>query len=391
MPHLPPARALILLMTAASIHSCIVTRPPAPRLQPAAATTRPATKPAVGAPAPPATEQPSQTAAEVTAPVSSGEPTSDAGPPPRKIDPPGEELARRIAADLRKNAGSATSTSSPPRSPDGNNAGSSVGPRNELAATLPEYARSRDGKQIAFVRHGENGDLLWLANADGSKARTLFDIQTQKATLDGGVQGYIPDKDIYDPQFSADDRSIYFQAFAGWATSMALYVTRIESRRTTIVVDVNGYQVLASCEKRPSLRGHIIAYRHSYSTFALSTFDGYFLVTPGGKTLGVIGPEPENVERFLQRECSTTSAPPVAVPTIPSRWLGLPPCGNEQVLRYEPLHFLDGTILPIFYFVAPKHARVPFKSLNLDDVKSPPIKLEELEELWQSCASSESR
>jgi hypothetical protein len=297
---------------------------------------------------------------------------------PRPPDPPGEEMARTIAAQLRESGSETAGALPPPRDPNDNNLGSLVRSSTELAAELEPFTRSHDGKHLAFVRKDATSSSLWMADIDGTNARSLFDSRTAEVKTNDGTLGSLPGESLFDPQFSRDDRRVYFQTDS-WATSFALYATELTTGKTAFQVDTNGYDVLDTCEKRPSLEGHLIAYRHSYSTLVATAVDLYFLLDSFGKEVGILGPEPENVARYLASHCSTSPAPPPPpAPSIPPQLRSLPPCGQEGVLRYEPILFLDGTILPIFYIVSAKKARVPFKRLDILQDVSAPLRLEDL-------------
>jgi hypothetical protein len=325
-------------------------------------------------PAPP----PSTTATPVDAGDASSPPVDAASDSqePRPPDPPGETMAQTIANVLRRSAASGQGIPAPRPAGD-NNFGALVRPAAEIAAEIPHYARSHDAKQLAFVRVDGASAALWTADSDGTHARPVFDTSTGKAKLPEGNVGSLPSDSIMDLRFTRDDRGLFFQT-DGWATSLALYRLDFRTNKAGFVIDANGYSVIDECPKQRSLEGKVIAYRHSYSTLLVTAIDLYFLVDGSGKVHGVVGPEPENVERFLQTQCAGAKPALPPAPTIPAHLTELPACGRGNVLRYDPVHFLDGTVLPVFYVVRRGSARVSLKSLDLDALVNGPVFLEDL-------------
>jgi hypothetical protein len=53
------------------------------------------------------------------------------------------------------------------------------------------------------------------------------------------------------------------------------------------------------------------------------------------------------------------------------------------VLRYAPVHFLDGTALPVFYVVGPQYKTGPLK---IEMLGSPSISLDDLQDFDAVCA-----
>jgi hypothetical protein len=303
---------------------------------------------------------------------------------PNVVDPPAPELARLLARELRQGSeadmlGRAKGLPAP-RDPNDNNPGSLVLSGIELAARELPAAVAHDRKHFAFVRRqGETG-TLWLAAIDGNQLQQLFDPEHDKAKLPEG-RGLLPSAALFDVQFSADDRAIYFQS-EGWATSAALYRLELGQRQPSFVIDANGYRVLSGCTKRPALNGSLIAYRHTYDTLLVSAYDVYALVSARGQSQGLIGPERSNVMRFLRGACTDTKPEPPPVSAVPERLKTFPPC-QAGVLRYAPVHFLDGTELPVFYVVAPQHKT---GRLTPEMLVAPPLSLEDLGDFDAVCA-----
>jgi hypothetical protein len=303
---------------------------------------------------------------------------------PNVVDPPAPELARQLAHALKVSSeadllGRAQGLPAP-RDPRDNNPGALVLPGIELAAQKLPFAVAHDRQHFAFVRRAGESGTLWLATIDGRHVQQLFDPEHDRAQLSEG-HGLLPSAALFDVEFSADDRALYFQS-EQWATSAALYRLELGQQQPSFVVDANGYRVLTDCTKRPALNGSLIAYRHTYDTLLFGAYDVYALLSPHGKSQGLIGPEPANVVRFLRAAC--TAAPPAApaLAVVPQRLKQFPPC-QSGVLRYAPVRFLDGTELPVFYVVGPEHQSGP---LTLKDVVAGPISLEELSNFEQVCA-----
>jgi hypothetical protein len=305
---------------------------------------------------------------------------------PNVVDPPAAELARLLAAELKQSSradllGRAQGLPAP-RDPNDNNPGNLVLPGIELAARELPFAMAHDRKHFAFVRREGEAGTLWLAAVDGNHLQQLFDPERDKAKLHDG-RGLLPSAVLFDVQFSADDRAIYFQS-EQWATSAALYRLELGRRQPSFVIDANGYRVLSDCTKRPALNGSLIAYRHTYDTLLASACDVYALVSAQGRSQGLIGPEPTNVVRFLQGACTDTKPELPPAPLVPERLKKFPPC-QVGVLRYAPVRFLDGTELPVFYVVGPQHKT---GRLTLEMLRAPPISLEDLEAFDAVCAPS---
>jgi hypothetical protein len=246
----------------------------------------PAPSTAAAPPAASAVSKPALPSASASVPVSAPAVAASAPNPPSKdapaaaaalpnvVDPPAPELARRLAEELRQLRQSSEADLlgrarglPAPRDPNDNNPGSLVLSGIELAARELPVAVAHDRKHFAFVRReGETG-TLWLAAIEGNHLQQLFDPKHDKAKLPEG-RGLLPSAALFDVQFSADDRAIYFQS-EEWATSAALYRLELGQRQPSFVIDANGYRVLSDCAKRPALNGSLIAYRHTRLLLAL--------------------------------------------------------------------------------------------------------------------------
>jgi hypothetical protein len=289
-------------------------------------------------------------------------------------DPPADVLARAFAEQLRRNPNAAELELTPPRDPNDNNPGSLVRSADELANVLIPFRLSHDRRQLVFARRDQGVSSIWIAAQDGTKPQRVFDVGSDQAKEPDGKLARLASDAVYDLQFSGDNRSVFFQA-DHWATSAALYRLDLATHKAVFVVDANGYNVITRCPKQSQLVGSIIAYRHTYDVLLATAFDVYTLVDPTGHKRGVIGPSPDNVDRYLHNSCAQTASDPPPHVAIPPRYLTQPACGDD-VLRYAPLHLLDGSELPVFYFVKKSRAH---ESPTLDTIdKMGPIALEDL-------------
>jgi hypothetical protein len=289
-----------------------------------------------------------------------GPPRAIAGDHPASALPlSGSDLALQFAHELADGAKAVSLEVPVPRSPYDNNPFSLVRSADDIALEERDgFVISHDKKWIAFaVPEDSHVPALWIARADGTEAREIVHLARTNATLQDGSAGVIPSESLFSLAFSADDRSLYFQT-DGWATSLALYSVNVKDGSVRFVVDANGYFVVDACRKR-SLVGNLIAYRHSYVELQ-SAVDWYYLLAPSGRELGAIGPGPEYVERFLSKECGAPKPAPV-----PPQLLRRPGC-DGMLLRYEPRRFLDGSVLPRFYWVRKEDAFRAFERLDVE-------------------------
>lgn len=104
--------------------------------------------------------------------------------------------------------------------------------------------------------------------------------------------------------------------------------------------------------------------QHSYFfPIPMPPVDWYFLIDEQGQRIGIVGPEPENVARFMARRCGRGVAPPdppkaQVPPRLRASQLD---CGGYVVKR-NPLQFLDGTGLELFFVTekaSPRTADAP--------------------------------
>lgn len=154
---------------------------------------------------------------------------------------------------------------------------------------------SPDGRTVAFVRGTPgkmistgSGDVeaseLWVIDADGKNPVRLLTGATHpkpERLLAG----------MHSPQWSPDGKRLYFLS-AAWATSAAVHVIDLATKRERFVCAGNSLQVLRTGE----YRGHLIVEQHRYFLGG-GSYDWHWLLRPDGSEVGPIG---EDTEMFLE-------------------------------------------------------------------------------------------
>ena len=348
-----------------------VTTPPAGSLQAAAPL------PSLASPGPPTPVAPSAGPPPAPAPGEAQTSARDAESGPVS-DPPAAELAQRFARSLSADPLASETALPAGREPNDNNPGSLVRSAEDLAGASLPFSLSHDKRQLVFIRRDAGSSSIWLAAADGSLVRQIFDPKIDRVKLPDGKLRIMSSTGVFGVRFSRDDKTVFFQT-DGWATSLALYRLNLRARTVAFVIDTNGYSIVEQCPERHQLEGSIVAYRHSYDTLLATALDIYFLTDAAGRALGTLGLEPENVDRYLHNQCAPPPTQPAPTVVVPPRLKSLPRCG-EGFLRYAPVHFLDGSELSVFYVVKPGHQHD--QTLTLDNTASPPIRLDSLMEAF---------
>ena len=161
-----------------------------------------------------------------------------------------------------------------------------------------------DGKWVVFVRTllgkkiesgaGEHDAAeLWQVRTDGKEPLML--VGTRGADkMENLIAGF------EDVQFSSDGRRVYFVTPA-WATSGAVHVVDTTNRKERFVVAGNGLRVLHSGE----YRDHLLLAQHRYFLGG-GSYDWFYLFTPDGKEVGVVG---EDTENFLSTYADEEARP----------------------------------------------------------------------------------
>jgi hypothetical protein len=94
--------------------------------------------------------------------------------------------------------------------------------------------------------------------------------------------------------FALDGGSIYFISSA-WATSGAIHLINIQTKKTRFVTPGNSVQLVPSGK----YVGHLIVQKHKYFA-GTGSYDFYWLVSPKGQEVLLIGEQQEQVVQFLQ-------------------------------------------------------------------------------------------
>jgi hypothetical protein len=165
---------------------------------------------------------------------------------------------------------------------------------------------SRDGKRIVFTRttgksmdcqgNGAQSDAyeLWTANADGSGARKLLGVAPND-DLHKSICGF------QGAQFSSNGNLLYFETPA-WATSGAIHVYDFRAGKEHYVIDGDDVMVLANCDA-PEYRDKLIVTQHKYFVFS-GSYDWPWLISPQGKTLGLVGGDDANLKEIVKDACT---------------------------------------------------------------------------------------
>jgi len=170
-----------------------------------------------------------------------------------------------------------------------------------------EPVLSPDGRRLVFTRtvgkplstcSGSGAETdnveLWTANIDGSGARKLLGVR-QADDLHKALCAFT------DAQFSSDGNLLYFETPA-WATSGAIHVYDFRAGKEHYVVDGDDLEVLAKCAE-PDFRDKLIVTQHKYFVFG-GSYDWPWLISPQGKTLGLVGGDNVDLKAVVKDACS---------------------------------------------------------------------------------------
>lgn len=148
------------------------------------------------------------------------------------------------------------------------------------------------GEWVVFVRRTSKEPVssgaddhpaseLWQIRADGKEPLMLV------ATHDAEEMENVI-ASFHQIQFSTDGRRVYFIT-AAWATSGAVHVVDTTNRKERFVVSGNDLRVVPSGE----YRDHLLVSQHRYFLGG-GSYDWYYLFTPAGKEVGVVGKSTAN-------------------------------------------------------------------------------------------------
>ena len=150
-----------------------------------------------------------------------------------------------------------------------------------------------DGKWVVFVR-SVDGKPITSGSPDSSPSAELWQIRIdgkEPTRLARTREAEKPENIIAafdDLQFSADGRLVYFVSPA-WTTSGAVHVIDTTNRKERFVVAGNALRVLHSGK----YRDHLLLAQHRYFLGG-GSYDWFYLFTPDGKEVGVVGEDTEN-------------------------------------------------------------------------------------------------
>jgi hypothetical protein len=305
-----------------------------------------------------------RTAARTAAvPTPAPRPAAPAPPPPPQTRPAPAPSGAALSGVLP----------APPQ-PEQNNVFGHVRPASELED--PEArAVSPDGTHVATARKAS----VWLSDPDGKNGREVLDAATAKVDNPPDGTSLAATSGVYDLAFSPNGKHLYFQA-DGWGTSLALYYLDVDQGRVRFVHDANGYSVIQKCTAKNQV-GRLIILEHRYfDPIPASAVDWYFLIDDQAKRFGIVGPEPENVARFLARTCGLGHAPPApAAQRIPAKLARKSVRCGDALLRRKPIPFLDGTSLELFLYTSAQELRENPKVIPMA------VSVEDAEHMIEGC------
>jgi dipeptidyl aminopeptidase/acylaminoacyl peptidase len=151
---------------------------------------------------------------------------------------------------------------------------------------------SPDGKSVVFVRGTPDtivatgsGDVeateLWIVGSDGRKPALLVKGHTadDARQIVGGIVG---------AQFSPDGKHLYFVS-AAWATSGAVHVVDLATRKEHFFTDGSALEVVPNGDHK----GSLLIQKHKYFIGG-GTYDWFWLIKPDGKEVGPVGEDTDN-------------------------------------------------------------------------------------------------
>ncbi len=156
---------------------------------------------------------------------------------------------------------------------------------------------SPDGRKVVFGRTTQEKAVyseeqereIWLSDISGKEVRRIL------ATLHDDA----PEKTLTQFNnwiFSADGKQLYFLTVA-WAVSNALHVLDLASSKEHYITDANDVLVIG----KGKYANHLVVMKHKYFKRE-GSYDYYWLITPEGKELKMVGEDKEQAERFIRRQ-----------------------------------------------------------------------------------------
>ena len=178
------------------------------------------------------------------------------------------------------------------------------GPRRQITSSGGDFdpSLSPDGKTVVFARRIPG--QACPPESDCLPATTLWAVNLSEAPLDprpvftGPVRGATGEPTeptfthLFLPQLSPDARYLYF--LVNYATtSNAIYRFDLKSKKVDFISPAGSYRIVPSGR----CQGYLIASIRK-STLSLRIFHWYWLLTPEGKEVGLIGPDDMDADSF---------------------------------------------------------------------------------------------
>jgi dipeptidyl aminopeptidase/acylaminoacyl peptidase len=142
---------------------------------------------------------------------------------------------------------------------------------------------SPDGRQSAYLQDKE----IWLSDAANRDVKRIVAVQPHDN----------PHKNLGEFNslvFSPDGKRLYFMSEA-WVTSNGIHVFEISTGTEHFVTDGNTLQILSNGQ----YAGFLIVQKHKYFKQG-GSYDYFWLVSPAGKVLKMIGKTDAQVDRFVR-------------------------------------------------------------------------------------------
>jgi hypothetical protein len=161
---------------------------------------------------------------------------------------------------------------------------------------------SPDGRTVAFARKTPGSPCP--LESDCLPATTLWTVNLSERPLEprlvfsGPVRGATGEAiepmftHLFSPQLSPNGRYLYFLVNYS-TTSNAIYRFDLKTKKAEFISTGNGYRIVASGH----CQGFLIASIRK-STLSLRIFYWYWLLTPEGKEVGLIGPDDADADSF---------------------------------------------------------------------------------------------
>ncbi|MDD4964331.1 MAG: hypothetical protein PHI11_10495 [Gallionella sp.] len=130
---------------------------------------------------------------------------------------------------------------------------------------------------------------LWISDLSGKQVRRLLATHHDE----------VPEKTLTQFNnwiFSADGKQLYFLS-AAWAVSNALHVLDMASGKEHYITDANDVLVIG----RGKYANHLVVSKHKYFDGGGSS-DYYWLVTPKGREIKMVGEDEEQAARFIRKQ-----------------------------------------------------------------------------------------